>query len=333
MTKKPDEQKTQAGTPEDQAFAWLTLLILGEATVDELEALARWRAQSPLNEAALVEAGKLWRFVKPVVATVARPHQGPAAAVTPARPSRMNPRMARRAVLGGALAASAAYLVVRPPFGLWPSLSEITSDYRTGAGQQRRITTASGATIELNTRTSVDIRPVADNIERIELIAGEAAISTAAYASRSIEAIAGNGHATASDATFNMRAAESSVCVTCVAGEILVKLRGQAVTLRQREQVTYTDRELRAIVEVDPAGVTSWQQGVLIFHDEPLDRVVEEVNRYWTGRIIVANADLAKRLVTARVKLDHLDDAITQIGLVFHANVTRLPGGIVVLRA
>jgi transmembrane sensor len=128
-----------------------------------------------------------------------------------------------------------------------------------------------------------------------------------------------------------MRHTESSVCVTCVTGAVLVQQRGQMVTLQQKQQVSYTDQSLGTAVEVDPVGVTAWQQQILVFHDEPLGRVIDEVNRYWHGRIIVANAGLGRRLVTARFKLDHLDEAITQIELVFGANVVRLPGGIVIL--
>jgi transmembrane sensor len=321
-----DDHKMPSDAVEDAAFEWVTRLTSGEVTTDELQALARWRAQNPLNEAAFVEAGKLWHSVKPAVETVARQDKGVVAQLP-----RTNTRLGRRAVLGGALAASAAYLIVRPPLGLWPSLSEWTSDYRTATGQQRRITTEGGTTIELNTQTSIDIRLAAGGVERIELIAGEAAIATAANASRSVVALAGDLRASATDATFNMRRSGSSVCVTCATGTVLVEQRGQPVTLRQRQQVSYTDEGLGSAVEVDPAGVMAWQEGILVFHDEPLGRVIEEVNRYWPGRIIVANATLGKRLVTARFKIDHIEDAITQIKLVFGATVTRLPGGVVVL--
>lgn len=311
---------------EDEAFEWLTRLTSGEVTVAELQAMARWRAQSPGHEAALAEAGKLWHAVKPAVEAVAQQEKGVSAGSV-----RTDIRTGRRALLGGALAAGAAYLIVRPPLGLWPSLSELASDYRTATGQQRRVTTEGGALIELNTQTSIDIRPSAGGTERIELIAGEAAIATSANASRAIMALAGEGRATAADATFNMRRSGAAVCVTCMRGAILVEHRGRPVKLQQRQQISYSDAGMGTLVEVDPAGVTAWRDGILVFHDEPLGHVIEEVNRYWPGRIIVANAKLGERLVTARFKLDHLEDAITQIKLVFHANVTRLPGGVVVL--
>ena len=73
-----------------------------------------------------------------------------------------------------------------------------------------------------------------------------------------------------------------------------------------RQQVSYTDESLGAAVEIDPTYVTAWQKGILVFHDEPLGRVIEEVNRYWSGWIVVTNENLKSHLVTARFKLNHL---------------------------
>ena len=328
-----DDQKA-ISEREDEAFEWLTRLTSGEVTTDQLQGLAEWRARSPANEAAFREAGKLWHTLKPVAETASRQQAPLRQQMSPgARSLSGTMRPGRRALLGGALAASAAYLVVRPPLGLWPSLSELSSDYRTATGQQRRVMTSGGATIEMNTQTSIDVSSTGDGVERIQLIAGEAAIATSSSASRSIVALAGDGTATASNATFNMRRTGASVCVTCVNGTVLVEHRGRPVTLSHGQQVSYAEAGLGPAAEIDPALVTAWQNGILNFHNEPLGRVIAEVNRYWPGRIIVTSADLERRLVTARFKLDRLDDAITQIQLVFRAKVVRLPGGVVVLSA
>lgn len=306
------------------------LLTSGEATTGDLQALRRWRGQSALNDAAFVRAGKLWRVVGPAVAVVARQDR---TTVGAGRLSRLNASVARRAVLGGALAAGAVYLVVRPPLALWPSLSELTSDYRTGTGEQRRITIAGGATLDLNTETSIDVRRAQDGADRIELIAGEAMITTAANASRPVVAIAADGRATATDATFNMRCSGSSVCVTCLSGEVHVEQRGRSVTVQPRQQVSYTAEGLGEAVAVDPAGVITWRDGVLVFHNVPLADVIDEVNRYRPGRIIIVNSSLGRRLVTARFKLDRLQEVITQVQQVFGASTIRLPGGIVLLKS
>ena len=51
-----------------------------------------------------------------------------------------------RLLVGGAVAAAAAgYMIVRPPFGLWPPLQELAADYRTKKGEQRTISVVSEA--------------------------------------------------------------------------------------------------------------------------------------------------------------------------------------------
>jgi transmembrane sensor len=324
------DQRKSSDPLDDEAFEWLVLLTSGEATTRDLQALKRWRGQSALNEAAFARAGKLWGAVGPAVEAVARPER---TATWADRLSRPNSAVVRRAVLGGALAAGAGYLVVRPPLHLWPSLSELTSDYRTGIGERRRVTTATGATLELNTQTSVDLRPAVDGVDQIELISGEATITTAANASAPVVAIAADGRATATDATFNMRYSASSVGVTCLAGAVQVEQRGRAVSVQQRQQVSYSERGLGEAIVVDPDRVTAWRNGVLVFHNVPLTDVIEEVNRYRPGRIIIVDARLGRRLVTARFKLDRLQEVITQVQEVFGASVTTLPGGIVVMRS
>jgi transmembrane sensor len=82
---------------------------------------------------------------------------------------------------------------------------------------------------------------------------------------------------------------------------------------------------------IDPAVITAWQRGLLIFRDQPLSQVIDEVNRYWSGRIIVMDADLGRRRVTARVELARIGEVISYVQTVLDANVRTLPGGLVLL--
>src|SRR5262249_61030134 len=119
---------------------------------------------------------------------------------------------------GGASAAppAAAYVAIRPPLELWPSLSELAADYRTAPGEQRSIVLAGGASVELNTRTSIVLRPSTEATERIELISGETAVAARPDKGRAIEGIAGRGRIAATDAVFNVRDEDSVVCTTRV---------------------------------------------------------------------------------------------------------------------
>jgi transmembrane sensor len=70
---------------------------------------------------------------------------------------------------------------------------------------------------------------------------------------------------------------------------------------------------------------------LLIFRDRPLASVVDEVNRYRSGKIIITNDDLKRRLVNGTFQLDRLETFVAQVEQLFGAKVRSLPGGVVLL--
>jgi transmembrane sensor len=234
--------------------------------------------------------------------------------------------------LGGAIAASAAvYLIVRPPLGLWPSLAELSADYRTAKGEMRHLALEQDISLEMNTLTSIAVRSTQQE-SRIELISGEATITTGPAASKPLRLIAGDGRITAAAyANFNVRCVDGAVSVICLKGEVNVEQRAHSVRLGAGTQIGYSADGMASPVAVDPALATAWHRGLLVFENRPFAQVIDEVNRYRTGKIIVTNSSLGARLVSGTFHLDRLDDVIGQVLQAFGARVTRLPGGVVLL--
>jgi transmembrane sensor len=309
--------------------AWTKLLNItsGHASKADVAALKAWCAQSPRHAEAFAQVSGRWRAFGIAIENVAqtgRPmHAGADAG--------MRMPIGRRAFLVGALGASAvgaAVMITRPPMGLWPSLGDLAADYRTVTGERRRIALAERASVDMNTRTSLNVRAASGGGDQIELIGGEAAFATR---SRPVEVIAGNGRALADDAQFSVRRNGSDICVTCLEGFVHVRQEGHSTTLQMRQQVAYNDRNLSHVQNVDPAIVAAWREGELLFQNEPLARVIEEVNRYRPGRIILVNEALGQRRFTAQFKLDRLEIVITQLKATFGARVVSLPGGVVLV--
>jgi transmembrane sensor len=232
--------------------------------------------------------------------------------------------------VGGALAATAVYAMARPPLGLWPSIEELSADYRTAKGEHRNVAVAPDVAVELNTQTSVALRPAPDQT-RIELISGEALVTARLASSKPLVVLAGNGRMTALQADFNARCIDGLVSVTCLDGAVTVEQDGQAVQLRESEQVNYSRTGIQTSVVVDTAQISSWRLGLLIVRDRPLASVVDEVNRYRAGKIIITNSELGRRLVNGTFQLDKLANFVTQVEQLFGARVTSLPGGVILL--
>ncbi|WP_454617683.1 FecR family protein [Bradyrhizobium cenepequi] len=309
----------------EEALAWVSRIVLGEATTADMESLRRWRDTSPRHAAALAEVGRVWRGVEAAAGSLALTD-----AVSIPLDEPVGHRPSRRALLvaGSAVAAAAVGLmIVRPPLHLWPSLAELGADYRTSTGEQRHVSLADSVSIEMNTQTS--IARTTDAAAGIELISGEVAVTIAPIAPQFV-VIAGVGRITAHRGTFNLRRDGATVGLTCIDGQVNLQCDDRSLTLGPAKRVSYDADGLGEVAAADP-DVAAWRDGMLVFHDTPLARVVDEVNRYRAGRIILMDAALGRRTVTARIELNRLDTVMLQIRHIFDARVRTLPGGIVLV--
>ena len=119
--------------------------------------------------------------------------------------------------------------------------------------------------------------------------------------------------------------------MTCLEGEVDVAHGAQRSRLGPAQQVVYNDVRLTDVRDVDPRRVSAWRQRVLVFDGMPLNQVVDEVNRYRPGRIVLLDDRLGRTPVQAYLSLDRLDDFATLVREVHGANVRSLPGGVLII--
>jgi len=313
----------------DEALDWVVRLKTSELRGADLEALRRWRDQSPRHEEAFVAAVRLWRNLGVAARELAEEEfSGTTAAEAPRFPARS---IGRRGVLGGAVAAGVAgYLLVKPPLGMWPSLAELSADYRTSKGEQRSIVLTGDISVQMNTQTSIAVRSLQDQPE-ITIVSGEAVIAKSGAAGAPLRVTAANGRMTAAQAKFNAKCVDGLVAVTCIEGSVDVEYHRRTVRLQADRQISYSPRGFSAPINVDPQEAASWRSGILIFRDRSLFEVVEEVNRYRPGRIVVTSSELGRRVVNGTFYVGRLEDFIDQVRQLFGAKVQSLPAGLILL--
>jgi transmembrane sensor len=313
---------------EREALARVRHLGSGRATAKDIEETKNWGRQSTAHADALAQASLFWDRLGAAGNNLVRRH---GASVLPdMAPPRL--QVTRRAMLGGAVAASAAaYFAMRPPMDLWPSVTDALADYRTAAGEQRKLVIEGGVQVVLNTQTSLNVRAAAEDADLLEIVNGEAAITADGPPNRTLLVIAGDGRITIRRARFNVRHDRSITCISCLDGDLQVERQAAGLTLKAGQQVTYAAVGLDRPVSIDPAEISAWQQGILIFHDTPLRTVIAELNRYRPGKILLVNAELGKRVVNGRFRADNLDSIMTMFQQAFDAKLTALPGGIALL--
>jgi transmembrane sensor len=311
----------------DEARSWVVRLASGRLTVEDAAALRRWHAADPAHARAFAEAKRHWKVLGEATRELGRD-----TASSMDRPRRGAFAVSRRGMLGAAAIAAAAgigVIAIRPPFDLWSPLVDFSADYRTGIGEVRTIAIGDSATVQLSTRSRLSLQPDRSDGLHVALLAGEAAI---AAGSRPVIVTAGDGETRAVSGAFNVRNDEGIVRATCLAGSLDVSCAGRKIVLHANQQIRYGARDVASPTLADPEEITAWQRGILVFHNQPLRFVIDEVNRYRPGKIVLLNRDLGNRPVAvASFHLDRLDEVISQMEALYGARARHLPAGIVLL--
>lgn len=324
-------------TLQREAQAWVVRLGSHQATEDDARAFKRWCAQSRLHAQAFTRAREVWQAMAPAALRVQQQEERVARRRMP-----VAGRMAgRRALLGGAAAAAVAYLAVSPPLGLWTSVAEWGADYHTATGEQREVALGDGAVLQMNTQTRINMQRTgsaaraesggAGKGDAFELLAGEAEVLADAAGAAQVRVSAAGGTVSALRARFNIRNLDGEVCVTCLSGRVDVARGAQRTQLDAGRQLRYGAAGLGPVAAVDTGIVSAWRRRQLVFNQVPLAEVVAEVNRYRHGRLVITSEALGRSKVQASFSIDRLDDVAFLVRDVYGAELTELPGGIVLL--
>lgn len=321
--------------PEDklqQAWVWLRLLKSGDVKEWDAQRFQYWLNASPANKEAFSAAKQRWDTLGAAAGELSR--MQPQASGNRKQAHRM-PASAwgRRAFLGAAaagVATVAGVAVVRSSGGLMPSLDEWHADYRTATGEQRSVTLAGQVRVVLNTQTSIRRETTGAGVAGISLLAGEAAIDLPASGHR-FGVLAAGGRSLADSGRFEVRHLDGKVCVTCLEGAVRVEHPAGVRELGARQQTIYDSHTLAGIANIDPVRISSWRSGELVFDQTRLVVVLQEINRYRPGRIVLMNETVRDLPVSGSFYIASLDRALSQLQHTFDLKARSLPGGLLIL--
>ena len=238
------------------------------------------------------------------------------------------------------LAASVALVLLG---GLWLSTeSPLLNPNMISAARGEHVTRTlpDGSTVHLNTNTIIELA-FSERERRIVLHEGEAWFTVKSDSTRPFDVEAAGGTIRAVGTEFNILQNEEETKVTVIEGTVKVipSLQpGSAAqdpevkTVTAGEQVQY--RPGVGMDEVSPANlvkVSGWRRGHLVFDLEPLGNVVEEVDRYWSGKILVLDADLRDRRISGVFQTNDPDAVVQGLAETFELESVKVAGYLYVL--
>ncbi len=329
-----DEQSYVHADPVmDAALNWFFTLQAAPQDDDLRARFEAWRSASSLHADCYAEVAGSWDI--PEMDTVA----GQVIAKTgyPERTTEtvvVNMRRPPKRVSTWIMSAAASVLLA---IGVWqyPGLRlQWASDYMTVAGGRDDVTLPDGSRMVMNTDTAVAV-----NFEgahrSIKLLKGEAYFDVVPDASRPFHVIGGFSDVVVKGTAFSVRTDDELDTIHLEHGHVDVSRLSDpedTASLERGEKITARAGVLSAVEKNDGSNDFAWLQGQLIFEDQPFSKVLSEIRRYYGHSIIVANGEIGAVRVNGRYRLDNPERAIRSLATAVGASVTRVPGGILILR-
>lgn len=302
----------------DAAFDWLAELNGGSPlTPDRRRAFERWLDARPGHAAAYAEARALWADLdwSEVLNAAAFVEAAPVA--PPARPNRFRGAAGRRGwgkrmVMAAAIAASVvAGVVIVPelPRRVMDILLVPTVETATGVGEIRQIALSDGSQVTLGGRSSLRIR-MGRYRRQVELVDGDAFFDVAHESKRPFMVEAGDLTATVVGTAFEVNRDSRRVQVAVTRGRVRAASDHEAAMLTPGQAARLRSDGSLAVLAFNPATAGRWRDQRATFRDVPLSQVVESLNRYHPGGVILMDPGLADLPVTAAFRFDQMEIAL-----------------------
>ncbi len=338
MTNGTEQDRWREASQE--ASYWVALSV-EEMSVDDTVRFKEWLSADPLHQRAYQDAAAFWKALDDVpgenVRDLDRYLGTPADTARHTDPVEM-PRTSilrtPKAMIGrrqiGAIAASLLLLA-----GAWwiSSAFHLTADHRTGSGELRIITLADGTQVELGPQTSLSVAFDAES-RTISIHDGEAFFQVARDVARPFKVKAGLGTITALGTAFNVHQLSGRVTVTVTEHAVQVSPSANRPNLRlvSGYYVRYDEHGLAGAAEpADLQRELAWRRQRLVFDNQPLADVIEELNRYRDGWIIIRDASLNHLPVTASVDTRYPERTLRMIEETLPVTSLRLTDRVVLL--
>ncbi|MGC0055200.1 FecR family protein [Brucella pituitosa] len=298
---------------QEQAVDWLMQLQASPKNTAIVEACALWRASDARHELAFAKASRVFsdtRFLLLQDTDFAR---------TAARKPRYPVRAALSSMLlFGALAGG---------FIAYDGPMRLRADAMSASNEMPTIKLEDGSTVQLNAGSAIAF-DITDSQRQVQLLRGEAYFIVAPDPQRPFTVRAANGEVTALGTEFDVKLKDGGADVVVTEHAVQVQTSAtssalnplDALQLEQGHSVFYDKKNgIGQVAMIDPELAASWRRGHLVFENQPLEHVVEDIARHLPGRVMIASSDLAERRITGTFDLSApstaLDDFITAFDL------------------
>tara|TARA_R110002126_G_scaffold290914_1_gene449467 strand:+ start:7582 stop:8538 length:957 start_codon:yes stop_codon:yes gene_type:complete len=237
-----------------------------------------------------------------------------------------SPRKAVAGTLLGLAFATGLFFALDGPMRL-------RADVVSGVAELPIVRLDDGSIIHMNALSAIAV-DYSDQVRKIRLLRGEAFFEVAADPQRAFTVEAGDTRVTALGTAFNIHRADDETDVTVTHHSVLVEFADPDQTqirLNEGEHVGYdTTGAISQVTPKDAASALAWRKGLLVLDNVRLSHVAQELERHFTGRILIASPGLADRRISGTMAISDTPAALAFLEQALNLNVTKI-GPIIIL--
>ena len=282
---------------EQAALAWLSLLHDQPSSGDQAT-FSHWLQADPAHAEAYAQAQVIWELSEVPARTLADEDalalQGYLNAMNRSR------RSSVRRWSGGLALAASLLLMVSMGAGWQPSrwFDDLGADYVSAPGQVRSVTLADRSVITLDADSAIAV-DFSRGERHVEVRRG-AAFFSVSHTGEPFVVDANQGEARVLGTQFEVRLQPMGAQVSVLSGRVGVTpgKGAEQQVLGADQQVAYSAGQARALQAIDAQAQLAWRQGWLNYYKAPLADVVQDLQRYYPGRIVLLNDELGTRRIS-----------------------------------
>jgi len=304
MTSEPAAQQDLT----TRALEWLVAQTSGTWTEADRLAFNAWLAESNEHQQQFQKAALLW-----IKMDMLKEHDFPqreaALRYRPQSTEKVLPFKRKRLSSLGVLfghAIAACVLLIITSAQLYLTLG--SQQIETGKGEQKTIALADGSQIKLNTDTKLLLKPELFGHQRVRLYQGEALFTINHQTNRQFEVICEHVQIHDIGTLFNVYTDSDRYEIAVLDGEVALSTdEDQTIKLESGQMATFTTNgQLVTNALNNPESTIAWQDGRLIFADQPFPQVLAELSRYHEVTFIIDDPKLQNLKISGTFKSANL---------------------------
>ena len=321
-------------TIDSDAADWLVKLDAGRLSAEERGALRKWLSKDPENAACLQEYAAIWGEMDIVLNDLPGAPQFESGGFFS---SFLTTRWA--------FIAAVSVFLCSAGLSVWiyftadrQNISEIAY-HATEVGTQHVEKFTDGSTAHLNTDSIIEAQ-FSDSSRIVRLLRGEAMFDVVRDPTRPFIVYAGNRQLKVIGTKFVVRLTSENIVVTVTDGQVQLtkrqrtgssasfsnmnKKEQEIIFLSEGEEIELGNQveapKIKELSDDEMERRFSWLSGQLVFRNEKLQQVIEEISRYVPAQIIIDDPELKDVRISGRFTIGDTDALLEAIEVSFNVH-------------